>query len=135
MRRSAQEIDALIDRELERGVPISRIVLGGFSQGGVMSLFAGLRRRDRLAGIVCLSGYLTGDEIDPDRPLPVFLAHGTRDAVVPPAWGQVSAESLTKAGYPAEWHAYPMEHTVCAEELQAIGRWLTRILGFDPSGP
>ena len=134
IRQSATWIDELVAREVKRGVPASRIVLAGFSQGGAMALFAGLRQHAVLAGVMCLSGYLLlGDEIDQlaqssvEKP-PIFQAHGTGDAVVPCDLGHEGRDVLTRAGFRVEWHEYAMGHQVCLEEIRDVGDWLTRIL-------
>lgn len=130
IRRSADAVDALIAREVERGVPSTRIVLAGFSQGAGMALFAGLRHPEPLGGIVALSGYLPLadallDEASPaNRKIEIFQAHGGRDEVVPCAWGRDGAERLRAAGYGVEWREYAMAHTVCPDEVRDIGRWL-----------
>lgn len=130
IRRSAAAVDALIAREIERGVPSSRIALAGFSQGAAMALFTGLRYPHRLAGIVALSGYLPlhdalADEAAPaNREIEIFQAHGRHDEVVPHAMGHGSAERLRAAGYQVDWREYTMAHQVCLEEVQDIGRWL-----------
>ena len=130
IRRSAAAVDALIAREVERGVPSSRIVLAGFSQGAAMALFTGLRYPDRLAGIVALSGYLPlhdtlADEAAPaNREIGIFQAHGQHDEVVPHAMGHGSAEKLRATGYRVDWHEYTMAHQVCLEEVHDLGRWL-----------
>ena len=131
IRRSAAAIEELIAREIERGVPASRIVLAGFSQGAAMALFTGLRYPDALGGIIALSGYLPLADALPDeaaaanRQLEVFQAHGRHDEVVPHALGHGSAELLRAAGYAVDWREYAMAHQVCLEEVQDIGRWLT----------
>ena len=138
IRQSAIWIDELVAREVERGVPVSRIVLAGFSQGGAMALFAGLRRPEALAGVMCLSGYLLlAEEIEQIAPAtlgtpPIFQAHGTGDAVVSLDLGCESRDALTRAGFEVEWHEYPMGHQVCLEEIRDVGRWLTRILVSTP---
>ncbi|TWI01750.1 phospholipase/carboxylesterase [Luteimonas cucumeris] len=129
---SVAQIEALIAREIERGVPASRIVLAGFSQGGAIALAAGLRRREPLAGLVGLSTYLPA----PGRAAaslaaganaqPLFMAHGTHDPVVPYAAGEQSATLLESLGFAIDWHAYPMAHQVCAEEIRDLGDWLSR---------
>lgn len=130
IRRSAAAVDALIAREIDRGVPSSRIVLAGFSQGAAMALFTGLRYSRPLAGIVALSGYLPlhdalADEADPaNREIEIFQAHGRHDEVVPHAMGHGSAELLRTAGYSVDWREYTMAHQVCLEEVQDIGHWL-----------
>lgn len=129
---SVMQVEALVAREVERGVPPERIVLAGFSQGGAIALSAGLRRVQPLAGIVALSTYL------PMAPQaaqflqhaalrqPVFMAHGSADPVVPPRAGEHSAQVLRSLGFELEWHAYPMGHSVCAEEIRDLGDWLAR---------
>lgn len=133
---SVTQIDALIAREAERGVPASRIVLAGFSQGGAVTLAAGLRRTEPLAGLVALSTYLPMAErllreaTPAARAQPVFMAHGTHDPVVPFGAGQGSAQALQALGLDVDWHAYPMPHAVCPEEIDDLGRWLeARIAG------
>lgn len=140
IRRSAAAVDALIAREVERGVPSSRIVLAGFSQGAAMALFTGLRYPGPLAGIVALSGYLPlhdalADEAAPaNRGIEIFQAHGQHDEVVPHALGRGSAERLRAAGYRVDWREYTMAHQVCLEEVQDIGRWLAGRLPLQGGG-
>jgi phospholipase/carboxylesterase len=134
VRESQGQLEVLIERENARGMPSERIVLAGFSQGGAITLYTGLRYAERLAGIMALSTYL----IEPDklaleasganRKVPIFMAHGTADPVVRFQWGEASKRMLEAAGYAVEWHSYRMEHSVCLEEVQAIGAWLTKIL-------
>lgn len=127
---SVAQIDALIAREVERGVPASRIVLAGFSQGGAVTLAAGLRRTEPLGGLVALSTYLPmaqrllGEATVGARTQPVFMGHGTQDPVVPFAAGQRSAQALRDLGLDVDWHAYPMPHSVCPEEIADLARWL-----------
>lgn len=134
LRTSRDAIEALIEREKQRGIPASRIVLAGFSQGCAMALMTGLRHGERLAGIAGLSGYLplastTADERSvANAGLPVFLAHGTRDGVVPLARAEASRDALVALGYPVEWHTYPMEHTVCPPEVRQLELWLKKVL-------
>ncbi len=135
IRRSAAAIEALIEREVERGVPSSRIVLAGFSQGAAMALFTGLRYPSPLGGILGLSGYLPLHESLPAEASPanqqiaILLAHGRHDDMVPHVVGRRSADLLRAAGYEVEWHEYEMAHQVCLEEVQEIGHWLSRVLG------
>lgn len=134
IRRSAEHLDALIDREQMRGVPSHRVVLAGFSQGGAMSLFVGLRRPQRLAGIMCLSGYLVLDATlsseasAASRDTPILQCHGTDDPMVPHPLGRSSFDLLSAEGFSVEWHEYPMAHSVCLDELEDIARWLARVL-------
>ena len=128
---SITQVGALLDREHARGIPASRTLLAGFSQGGAIALAAGLRRHEPLAGLVALSTYLPMTEAratetlqDAARSQAVFMAHGSADPVVPLRAGQWSAGVLQSLGFVVEWHAYPMPHSVCAEEVQALGDWL-----------
>ena len=134
VRESQAQLEALIERENARGMPSERIVLAGFSQGGAIALYTGLRHAERLAGIMALSTYLIApDKLATEasaanRGVPIFMAHGTADPVVRFEWGEASKRMLEAAGYPIEWHTYRMEHSVCLEEVQAIGAWLTNVL-------
>ena len=127
---SAAAIDALIDAEIERGIPPDRIVLAGFSQGGAIALHVALRRPSRLAGVLALSTYLPlpmtlGSEKSPaSATIPLFMAHGIHDPVVPEALGLSSKEVLQGLGYEIEWYSYAMDHSVCAQEIADINRWL-----------
>lgn len=135
VRASQRAIEALLRREQARGIPAERIVLAGFSQGGAMALHTGLRFPEPLAGILALSCFLPLAETLPaeaspaNRRVPIFLAHGTLDAVIPLARGRRARDTLAALGYALEWHEYPMPHAVCPEEVADIGRWLTRVLG------
>lgn len=131
VRDSVAEVDALIARERDRGVPASRLVLVGFSQGGAVALAAGLRREAGVAGIASLSAYLplaaqTATEITPaGRATPVFLGHGAQDPVVTLALGQRSRQALEALGVAVQWRSYPMGHSVCPDEIRDLGDWLT----------
>jgi phospholipase/carboxylesterase len=131
---SVAQVEALIAREAERGVPASRLLLAGFSQGGAIALAAGLQRREPLAGLVALSTYLPGgDAVAAQRhpnavAQPVFFAHGDSDPVIPVQHGQASAQALQRVGFDVEWHRYPMAHQVCAQEIADLGDWLERRL-------
>jgi phospholipase/carboxylesterase len=134
LRDSQKLIEDLIARENARGIPSSRIVLAGFSQGGVMTLQVGLRQPKRLAGLMALSAYLPmSPMIEIERnvasaSVPIFMGHGIADNIVPLALGAMSRDTLSKLGYELEWHQYPMPHSVCAEELADISAWLKRVL-------
>jgi phospholipase/carboxylesterase len=134
VRQSQAEVEALIAREKTRGIAASRIVLAGFSQGGVIALHTAIRHPELLAGIIALSTYLVladrlADEAAAaNRDLPIFMAHGTADPVVRFEWGDTSRRTLVAAGYRVDWHTYRMEHSVCLEEIQAIGSWLVQTL-------
>jgi len=134
LRQSQRQVEALIAREKTRGVPAARIVLAGFSQGGAMALQTGLRHPERLAGIMALSCYLpladlvAAEASAANRDVPIFLAHGTHDPLIPLTRARRALESLTGLGYAVEWHEYPMPHSVCDAEIRDIGAWLARIL-------
>jgi phospholipase/carboxylesterase len=138
VRRSQQRVEALIAREKARGVPAARLVLAGFSQGGAMALQTGLRHAEPLAGILALSCFLPladrlAAEASPaNRDVPIFLAHGTYDPLIPLARARQAHETLTGLGYPVEWHEYPMPHSVCDPEIRDIGAWLTQRLARPP---
>jgi len=132
---SVAMIEALIAREGERGIPPSRVFLAGFSQGGAITLAAGLQRREPLAGLIGLSTYLPAAHTAAERlasganAQPVFMAHGTQDPMVPFAAGEHSAKLLRQLGFALEFHQYPMPHQVCAEEIGDLGDWLQVRLG------
>jgi len=134
LRDSMAEVQALIDREAARGVPPARTVLIGFSQGCAMALLTGLRAPQRLAGVAGLSGYLplaattATERSQANRDLPLFLAHGRFDAMVTLARGQATRDALQALGYTPEWHDYPMEHSVCPQEITDLNRWLLTVL-------
>jgi phospholipase/carboxylesterase len=134
LRESATDLQALIDREIARGIPASRIVLGGFSQGCAMTLLAGLRAPQRLAGLLGMSGYLplaattAAERSDANRDVPIFLAHGRTDPVVPYARGIATRDALVELGHAVEWHEYPMQHSVCQEEIDDVQDWLLKVL-------
>lgn len=134
LRASQAQIEALIVREKARGIPASRIILAGFSQGCAMTLQTGLRHPEKLAGLMCLSGYLPlADKTAAERTpaslqTPIFMAHGTADPVVAIARAEQSRDLLTGMGYQVEWHAYRMQHSLCQEEIDAIGAWLKKVL-------
>lgn len=129
---SVAQVEALIAREGERGVPAARVLLAGFSQGGAVTLAAGLRRSEPLGGLVGLSTYLPmADRLIREagpavRAQPVFMAHGSHDPVVPYRGGELAAARLRTLGAQVDWHAYPMAHQVCAEEIAALGDWMSQ---------
>ena len=134
LRESQKLIEELIVRENTRGIPSSRIVLAGFSQGGVLALQTGLRQSKPPAGLMALSSYLPmSPMIEVERnaasnSVPIFMGHGITDNIVPLALGRMSRDTLIKLGYEVEWHQYTMPHSVCPEELADIGVWLKRVL-------
>ena len=135
VRASQKLIEALVAREQSRGVAANRLVLAGFSQGGAMALHTGLRHPERLAGVLALSCFLPladklADEASPaNRHVPIFLAHGTHDAVIPISRARRARTVLEGLGYRVEWREYPMPHAVCPEEIADVGRWLREVLG------
>jgi len=134
IRESAGSASALIARERERGVAADRIVLAGFSQGGAIALFAGLRESERLAGILALSTYLPlADRLEAEAhpanaAVPIFMAHGTFDPVIALPLAEGSRGRLAARGHDVEWHTYAMPHSVCAEEVADLRRFLLRVL-------
>lgn len=131
VRESTALLEALIRREIERGVDAGSIVVAGFSQGGAIAINAVLRAKDKLGGLMALSTYLVlPEELDNNsghRDLPVFMAHGSFDPVLPMQWGRASADKLIESGFSVEWHDYPMAHAVCPDEIDHIRAWLLSI--------
>lgn len=131
---SARQLEALVAREIERGVPAGKIVLAGFSQGGAIALYTGLRYGQRLAGILALSTYLPlaahfdANRHPANRDVPIFMAHGTHDPVIPVNIAAATRAQLEAAGYAPEWREYPMDHSVVPDEIDHIGAWLKRVL-------
>jgi phospholipase/carboxylesterase len=134
VRESQQLIEGLVARERGRGSAAERIVLAGFSQGGAIALQTGLRHAERLAGIMALSCYvplaasLEAERSAANRAVPIFMAHGTHDPMIPLRLARESRDLLLSLGYEVAWHEYPMEHSVSPEEVAAIGAWLRRVL-------
>ncbi|RFB69865.1 MULTISPECIES: alpha/beta hydrolase [unclassified Herbaspirillum] len=134
LRASQALVEALIAKEKARGIPAERIVLAGFSQGCAMTLQTGLRHPEKLAGLMCLSGYLPlAAMIEAERHAanhasPIFMAHGRQDPVVVIARAEQSRDALKALGHDIEWHEYQMQHSVCQEEIDDIGQWLARVL-------
>ncbi len=134
IRESAEAIGVLVRRERERGIPAERVLVAGFSQGGAMALFTALRWPERLGGVIALSTYLPiadtlAAEAHPaNAAVPVFMAHGSFDPVVPPAAGEASRKRLASLGYDVEWRSYPMPHSVCAQEIADLREWLLAAL-------
>jgi phospholipase/carboxylesterase len=130
IRESQAEIEKLIAQEKQRGIAAKNIFLAGFSQGGAVVLYTGLRHKERLGGILALSTYLPlaqslqAEANAEARHIPVFMAHGRADPVIPFAFGRASAEALLRQGYALEWHDYAMPHSVCPEEISDIEQWL-----------
>jgi phospholipase/carboxylesterase len=130
VRDSQAAIERLIEREKARGIATARIALAGFSQGGAIALQCGLRYPERIAGIIALSTYLPlpdkviGERSEANRETPILMAHGIEDPIVPLKLAQASCTKLLNLGYRVEWHEYEMPHSVCAEEIAQIAKWL-----------
>ncbi|HEX7237929.1 MAG TPA: alpha/beta fold hydrolase [Gammaproteobacteria bacterium] len=133
IRASAAAVAELVDREIERGLSSDRIVLAGFSQGGAIALHTALRESRPLAGVLALSTYLplaatlASERNAANAAIPLFMAHGTDDPVLPLELAENSRRALEALGYSVDWHAYPMAHSVCMEEVGAIGAWLAAL--------
>lgn len=131
---SELQIKHLIEQQISAGIPANKIVLAGFSQGGVMSLFTGLRFEQSLAGIMALSCYLPGGEHLPEqlaqanKATPILQNHGEQDEVVPLFAGKMAYDALNTAGYNSIWKTYPMAHSVLPTQLSEIGQWLNKVL-------
>lgn len=131
---SANIVNDYIEREQDAGIDTENIVLAGFSQGGAIALYAGLRHSGKLAGILGLSTYLPlpdrlASEARPENSgTPILMAHGTFDPVIPVSLGKNTCALLQQSGYPVEWYTYPMQHAICPDEIDVIGRWLKKCL-------
>jgi phospholipase/carboxylesterase len=134
VRASQAAIESLIERETSRGIAAENIVLAGFSQGGAIALQTALRHSKKLAGVMALSTYLPLAETvaqeasQANRATPIFMAHGTQDAVIPFEMATRSRDALVQHGYKVEWHEYPMAHSVALEEISDIAEWLKKVL-------
>jgi phospholipase/carboxylesterase len=134
LQRSRETVRQLIGEQLAAGIPSRRIFLAGFSQGGAVAYTTALTQVEPLGGLIALSTYLPAPELvcrelsPANRELPVFAAHGSEDGVVAPALGLQAQDWLEQWGLAPEWHVYPMEHSVCLEEVADIGAWLARRL-------
>jgi phospholipase/carboxylesterase len=124
----------LIENEIQKGTRAERIVLAGFSQGGAVVLYTGLTYERKLAGLLGLSTYLPNlaklvqDLSEVNQQIPVMMAHGSMDPMIPITKGIRTKRELSRLGYPVEWHQYPMMHEVCLEEISDISAWLIKIL-------
>ena len=134
VRTSQAHVDALIAREVSRGIAARRVILAGFSQGGAIALYAGVRYAERLGGVIGLSTYLVGfDRVAAEasaanRDVPIFMAHGTLDGVVQLAWAERSRDALRAAGWDVEWHTYPIEHSAVIDEIVVAGKFIVKVL-------
>jgi phospholipase/carboxylesterase len=139
IRQSQAQVEALIAREVQRGVPSEKIVLAGFSQGGAIALQTALRHKARLGGVIALSTYLPLQEsLDAEasginKATPIFMAHGSQDPVIPVQLADASRKLLDDRGYKVDWQVWPMPHSVCAEEVAAIGEYLAWVFGGSAS--
>jgi phospholipase/carboxylesterase len=127
---SSRQLEAWVAHERSAGIPSERIVVAGFSQGGAIALYTGLQHEERLGGILALSCYHPLPELirergsNANRGVPIFMGHGTDDPVVPVALAETTVAALRENGYDPEWRTYPMPHSVSAEEIRDVGRWL-----------
>ena len=134
IRRSQGMIEELIALEIKRGIPAKSIVMEGFSQGGAVVLHTGMRCEQTLGGIIALSTYLplqsplNNERSSTNANIPIFMAHGTQDSIVPIETGRASARLLEARGYSVDWREYAMPHTVCNEEIDAIRKFLLKVL-------
>lgn len=135
LRSSQAMVEQLIAQEKARGIPAERIVLAGFSQGCAMTIQTGLRHPEKLAGLLCLSGYvplhgtIAEERHASNQATPIFMAHGRGDQVIPIIRAEQSRDLLRSLGYEVEWHEYLMPHSVCQEEVDDISAWFRRVLG------
>ena len=137
IRDSAATLKRLVEREHDRGIDYDRIVLTGFSQGGAIAIHTAIRFPERLAGLMALSTWIPLEStIDAEviqisesqpRDLPVLIAHGSFDAMLPISAGQHARDIMRKMGFEVQWHDYPMAHDVCVEEIAEIRQWLLNI--------
>jgi phospholipase/carboxylesterase len=135
IRESGQQLHDLVAREEASGIPAERTLLAGFSQGGAIALHAGLRYPRRLAGILALSTWLpladtlANEGTAVNRSVPIMMAHGVQDPVVPLGLAERSRDTLRQTGYAVDWYTYQMSHAVCSQEVQAIRSWMVNVLG------
>jgi phospholipase/carboxylesterase len=126
---SRERIRQYVSRENERGIPTDRIFLAGFSQGGALTYTTGLTHPDKLAGLIVLSGYVPSPGLidasfsEANRDTPIFAAHGTQDQILSIELAEQGRDFVLRHGCALEWHTYPMPHSVCAEEVEALRRW------------
>ena len=135
IRESQGQVEQLVAREKARGMDPSKVVLAGFSQGGAIALQTGLRMKERIAGIIALSTYLpledtlAAEAAAVNQQTPIFMAHGSQDPVVPLQLAEASRSTLQRRGYEVEWHTWPMPHSICGEEVEALSAFLGRVYG------
>lgn len=134
IKNSQITLTKLVEENVNQGILSNRIILMGFSQGGALAIHTALRYEKPLAGVGMLSSYLPLHSLvrkerhSANQDIPIFMAHGLQDFLVPLSLAQFSLEALKGAGYKPAWHTYPMEHTVCYPEIQDIGKWIQHLL-------
>lgn len=134
LKQSEKLIVELIEEQISQGIKASRIILAGFSQGGVLSLYTSLRTKHKLGGVVALSCYLATNDLPFEgaqginQSTPIFCSHGERDNVVPFAAGKDASQRLSAVNFNVTWSQYPMEHTVSHPQLEKLGQWITKTL-------
>ena len=131
--KSSNSIHNYIDTEVKKGIESNKIIVAGFSQGGAIALYSGIRYPSKLAGLLALSAYLPvpgnlEKEASSHKETPIVMAHGTDDDIIPIKQGRCSYRRLIKSGYKIEWNEYPMPHTICPEEISMIGSWINNQL-------
>ena len=137
IKRSQQQLIALIESEVAQGIPAKKIVLAGFSQGGAIILQTALRYPERLAGMMVLSSYVpladtvAAEKHSANQDVPIFYAHGDQDDVIPISFAKQSRDLLVAQGYQIEWHSYAMPHSVVLDEIEDIGIWLRKVLALN----
>lgn len=130
----SRKVDEMIQHQIQQGIPAKNIFLGGFSQGGAVALYTGLRYPQTLAGIIGLSTYLPfrhhllAEKHPENQHTPIFLAHGKRDPILPLEWAMISKEGLEKTDHAVTFHSYPIAHSVCNEEVETLGAWIKQLL-------
>jgi phospholipase/carboxylesterase len=135
LEKAYQQLVAMIEGEMGLGIAGDRIILAGFSQGGALALYTGLHYPGKLGGVIALSTYFPATHLSqlshlpPEKmQLPIFMAHGTADSIVPFKQGEMTQQQLSRLGFSMDWHVYPMAHSVCAQEIVDIARWLQNAL-------
>lgn len=135
IRESEVVVKRYIEQEIAQGIPADKIVIAGFSQGGAIALQTALRYQQRLAGVMALSTYLPlaaslpAEASVANRDVPILMCHGVQDPIVPVQMGEASRDALQRLGYRIEWRTYPMEHSVCMEEVVDLSNWMRARLG------
>ena len=133
MAESQATLEAIIQEQLDQGIPSENIIIAGFSQGGAVVYHTGVRSQHKLAGMLTMSTYLPfSDDVDKQRsPInqstPIFASHGSLDPMIPISFGKTSAEKLISLGYQVKWKSYPMEHNVVMEQIKDIGEWINSL--------